>query len=58
MAGDLGATLVQSRTDLESFERASRFGTEIWRPFLILAVLLLFADVFLAQRFVRAASQS
>ncbi len=56
MAGDLGATLVQSRTDLESFERASRFGTEIWRPFLILALFLLFADVFLAQRFVRARS--
>ena len=58
IADKLGATLVQSRADLESFERASRFGTEIWRPFLILAVILLFADVFLAQRFVRAGSQS
>ena len=54
LAKDLGATLVQSRADLESFERTGRFGSEIWRPFLILALLLLFADVFLAQRFVRA----
>lgn len=58
LADQVGATLVQSRSDLASFERASRFGTEVWRPFLILALFLLFADVFLAQRFVRAASQS
>ena len=53
IANELGATLVQSRPGIESFERASRFGSEIWRPFLILALLILFADVFLAQRFVR-----
>lgn len=57
LSSELGATLVTSRSDLESFERASRFGSEIWQPLLIVALLLLFADVYLAQRFVRAAAK-
>lgn len=56
IAKDLGSNVVQSRSELASFERSSRFGSEIWRPFLIIALVLLFADVFLAQRFARSST--
>lgn len=55
-ASKLSADIIRTRAEVESFERASRFGSEIWRPVLIFALLLLFADVFLAQRFVRGSS--
>lgn len=57
IANELGATLVQSQAELSSFEKTTRFGSEIWRPFLLLALILLFADVYLAQRFTKIVSK-
>lgn len=45
--------LVRSGAEYQQLDRTRRFGSEFWRPLLWLLLALLFAELFLQQRFAR-----
>ncbi|MFT5467137.1 MAG: hypothetical protein ACI8UO_002240 [Verrucomicrobiales bacterium] len=57
LASQFDASVVATAAEFEAFDQAASHGTEIWKPILVFALLVLFADVFLAQRFVRKSAR-
>jgi Aerotolerance regulator N-terminal/von Willebrand factor type A domain len=51
IAAQMGASLARNTDELLALDRSEGGGREIWRPFLFLTLLLLFAELFLTQRF-------
>ncbi len=56
IATQLGATLAHNKDELIALDRAQSGGREVWRPLLWLLLSLLFAELFLNQRFASAAT--
>lgn len=50
----LGASYASDYTAFERLDRSRRLGSELWQPFLLIVLFLLFAEVFLQQRIARA----
>jgi len=48
-----GVSVVHSGAEYKQLDRTRRFGSEFWRPLLWLLLLLIFAELFLQQRFAR-----
>jgi hypothetical protein len=48
-----GVAVVHSGTEYKQLDRSRRYGSEFWRPLLLLLLALLFAELFLQQRFSR-----
>jgi hypothetical protein len=48
-----GVAVVHSGAEYKQLDRTRRFGSEFWRPLLWLLLGLLFAELFLQQRFAR-----
>ena len=48
-----GVALVQNGADFKQLDHARRFGMEFWRPLLWALLALIFAELFLQQRFAR-----
>ncbi len=53
VAGALGADLVESAEEFLELDRMRRHGREIWRLLLAAVLVLMFAELFLQQRFAR-----
>jgi hypothetical protein len=52
-AREHGVALVQSGADFKQLDYSRRFGAEFWRPLLWALLVLVFAELFLQQRFAR-----
>ncbi|MEI9896005.1 MAG: BatA domain-containing protein [Chthoniobacter sp.] len=48
-----GVSVVHSGAEYKQLDRTRRFGSEFWRPLLGLLLVLIFAELFLQQRFAR-----
>ncbi|MDR3401502.1 MAG: VWA domain-containing protein [Chthoniobacter sp.] len=48
-----GISVVHSGAEYKQLDRTRRFGSEFWRPLLWLLLVLIFAELFLQQRFAR-----
>jgi hypothetical protein len=48
-----GVSVVHSGAEYKQLDRTRRFGSELWRALLWLLLTLLFAELFLQQRFAR-----
>ena len=48
-----GVALVQNGADFKQLDHSRRFGMEFWRPLLWVLLALIFAELFLQQRFAR-----
>ena len=48
-----GVALVQNGGDFKQLDHSRRFGMEFWRPLLWVLLALIFAELFLQQRFAR-----
>jgi hypothetical protein len=48
-----GVSLVRSGAEYKALDHTRRYGSEFWRPLLVLLLVLLFVELFLQQRFAR-----
>lgn len=53
LSNTLGANVVRSAEDYHSTQQLRRDGREIWRPLLVILLIFLFAEIFLARRITR-----
>lgn len=56
LAKSLGATVVESASSFQAMQQVRRDGKEIWRPLVVVLLIFLFGEIFLARRVTRGAS--